>query len=204
MSITTYAELKTAISGWSKRNDINTVVDDFIDLAEAEMWQHLRLRAMESRTTSLSISGRYITIPADFVAMRRLRLSSGSSNYDLNFQSPESLRIEPSSGRPRDYTVTDTIELDRTPDGTYTYELQYWKSLTALSSANTSNAVLARFPKIYLDGALWALAEWALMSEQEIEMRYQKFMRSIESANNIDRKGRKGAAPQMRVYGSTP
>jgi hypothetical protein len=204
LSITTYSELKTAISEWSKRGDINTVVDDFIDLAEAEMWQHLRIRGMEAREASLSISGRNITLPTDYVAMRRLSYTHGGAVRDLNYAAPEALRVKSGSGLPGNFTVSDVIELDRSPDATYTWELLYYKSLTALSNSNTSNAVLARFPNVYLSGALWALAEWAQKPEDEIELAYQKFLRAIKSANDVDRRGRKGAAPQARSGRSTP
>lgn len=203
MAITTYATLKTAVSTWSKRTDIDTVVDDFIDLAEAEMWQHLRIRDMENDTTdTASTSVRTLALPTGFLQMRRLRLIHGAVNRDLNYQSPEAMQIHDGSGVPRDYTITDVVEFDRQPDSAYTIEFQYFRSLTALSTSNTSNAVLTRFPMVYLQGCLWAEAKWAKRDTEEDE--YQRFLRACENANRLDRRGRKGAAPQMRPYGSTP
>ena len=42
MAITTYAELKTAIANWLNREDLTSVIPDFISLAEADFNRKLR------------------------------------------------------------------------------------------------------------------------------------------------------------------
>jgi hypothetical protein len=202
MALTTYLGIKDAIESWSHRNDVASRLDDFIDLAEAEMYKYLRTRDMEDRS-NLSITTRYATLPTGFLEARRLRVISGGNSYDLLYSTPESLEIVAESGRPRLFTVTSQIEFDRTPDSSYTVEVQYYKTLTALSQAAPTNAILTRFPDIYLNGALWALYQWALQ-EDKSEFYYAKFMKAIQGANRSDRKGRQGPAPAMRYGGATP
>jgi hypothetical protein len=202
MSLTTYLGLKDAIESWSHRNDVASRLDDFIDLAESEMFRHLRIRDMETRTTATT-SGRYLALPTGFLEMRRVRLISGAQYFELLYSTPEGMYISQDSGIPGVYTITSQLEFDRSPDSAYTIEYQYYAMLTALSATNTSNAVLTRFPNIYLYGALWALYLWALQ-EDKAEYYYGKFRQAIQTANREDSKGRHGPAPAMRYGGSTP
>lgn len=203
MAISTYAELKTAIQNWAKRSDILSVIDDFIDLAEADIWQRLRIRDMESRDTASPTGTRYIQLPDNFVDIRQLRLISGTKYYPLTPANPESMVFKDVTTRPSMYTTTTQIEFNSIPDSTYTIEIQYFKSLTALSSSNTSNAVLTRFPMIYLYGALFHYAQWA--QDDEYLAKYnQLFHAAIVEANQKDRKGRHGKGQGARSGRPTP
>lgn len=204
MALNTYANLKASIESWSKRSDVSTSIDDFIDLAESEMWRHLELRSMEARATaSLSTSSRYLALPDYFIKMRRFEVIVSSERYELEQVSPASLNVSTGTGAPCYFTITSQIEFDITPADDYTVEMQYYKSLTALSSSNTTNSVLTDYPSIYLFGSLWALYDWALNAEKA-EYYNAKFMAAIGSANAKDKAGRFGAAPRMRLEGATP
>lgn len=201
MSITTYAELKAAIIGWGKRGDALSVIDDFIDLAESDMWQKLRLRSMEGSGTG-NLSGRTLALPSDYIESRKLRLTTNPST-ELEFYTPESMNIEQGSGKPTKYTITSQIEFNKVPDNTYGYELTYYKSLTALSSSNTTNDVLTNFPSIYLFGALYHYGNWSMNDVMSAKY-LQLFEKAMNDANRRDQRGRYGAAKAMHVEGSTP
>lgn len=202
MSLGTYLGLKDAIESWSHRNDVAARLDDFIDLAESEMLKWLRIRDMETRSTAVT-NGRYISLPTGFLEMRRLKMISGAQYFELLQTTPEGMHITQDSGIPKLFIVSSQIEFDRTPDSTYTVEMQYYAAPTALSSTTTTNAILTRFPSIYLFGSLWALYQWSLQ-EDKAEYFNQKFMQAIQSANREDKKGRHGPAPAMRYGGPTP
>lgn len=207
MAITTYAELKQAIERWSKRTDISTMVDDFIDLAESDMWQRLRVRDMETRATaSTSTTTRYVALPSNFLQMRKLKIDRSANSLPdvpLFFDVPLSLHVFDSVGLPSAFTVTSQIELDRVSDQVYTLELQYYASLTALSGSNTTNAILTRFPMVYLYSALFHAAQWA--QDDLLIERYALLADvAINAANAADRRGRYGAAPGIRIMGATP
>lgn len=210
MSLANYTALKASITDWSKRNDIATLIDDFIDLAEADMWggppggQPLRIRDMDTITTdTASTSDRFLSLPASFLEMRKIRLYTSSQQYDLSFRVPESLNVLTSSGVPTDYTITSQIEFNRTASSAFTVEMQYYKKLTALSAGNTTNAILTSYPTVYLYGALYHFGNWA--KEDDTSNKYlQLFIGAINSANKADKKGSYGPAKAMRVEGSTP
>ena len=212
MALTTFADLKASIVSWSKRNDISNMVDDFIVLAEAEMYNNqpgpIRIRAMEARATaSVSTSSRFLELPTDFLQMRRLKLNSpfGTSSYDtdIEYYSPEQMPLCGLVNVPRFFTVTTQLEFDSTPDQAYTIEMQYLKKLTALSDSNTTNYILTNYPTIYLYGTLWALFQYSM--EQDVaEYYYSEFIKSIQGANATDQAGRYGSAPVVRIEGYTP
>lgn len=204
MAISTYNELKTAIERWSKRTDAVDVIDDFIDLAEADIARELRIRDMEARATaSASTADRFLELPTSFLMMRKMRLYTGSLQYDLTYRVPESMTIIPASGRPTEYTVTSQLEFNRTPDSAYTVEMQYYRSLTPLSASNTTNAILTRYPNVYLYGALFHFGLWA-RDDRMVAQFAPLFDGAIREANTADRKGRHGAAKAMKIEGSTP
>lgn len=204
MSLSNYANLKTSIQNWAKRDDITSLIDDFIDLTEADLAQRLQIRDMESRATAdAPTADRFLQLPNNFIRMRKLRLVSGNKQYDLRQQTPESMNVVPSAGLPKNFTVTSQIEFDRTPDSAYTVEMQYYTQVTALSSSNTTNAILSRFPMLYLHGSLYYLFQWAM--DVEMATMYKSlYDEGIDAANKVDRRGRHGPAPQMRIEGSTP
>ena len=197
MALNTYANLKTAIVNQSHRGELTQdLLDDFIDMTEALMWTMLEIRDMESRQTA-NASTRFLALPDNFIKMRRMTVQTGGNSYEISYKSPEAMTIVNTSGRPNYFTITSQIEFDKTPDATYTIEMVLLRSLTALSASNTSNAVLSRFPQIYLFGCLYHCFNYAVM-EDKADRYYQLFIDAIEKANKQDYKGRFGVAPAMR------
>ena len=201
MSLTTYANLKASLRDKSHRNDMtDDRLDEFIDQAEADIWQRLRIRSMDTRATATSNATKYIELPTDFIKMRHLTVLSGSVTYEVEYRTPISIQFKTGSGIPSQYTVTSQLEFNMIPS-TATLEMQYFKKLTALSSANTTNDVLTNFPNIYFYGALKHLYAWTDDDNQESKYD-QKFEREISQANKQDKKDGYGPAPAMRSTGS--
>lgn len=204
MALDTYANLKASIRNWSHRNDQpDSLIDDFIDLTETAMWQLLEIRDMSARTTSSMGATRFLALPDDFIKMRRLSILSGNRVIDLKYATPESMQVVSTTSQPRFFTVTDQLEFDRVPDSTYTTEMTFFKELTPLSDSNTTNAVLTRFPDVYLSGALHYLYKWGNFDE-EAQSYLVKFSDAIKRANKQDRKGRYGPAMAGRREAPTP
>lgn len=208
MTISTYQELKVAIQDWSKRSDTLSLLDTFIDLAEAEMYANaeepLRLRDMETSTTGVtSITTRYMNLPTRYLAFKRLKLNLTQGDLRLQFSPIDQMRISPTAGLPKFFTVGSQVEFDRISDQVYTVGIDYYQSLTPLSDAAPTNAILTRFPTIYLWGALSALWQWGKKLD-ESDYYYKQFLGAIAKANLQDRRGRYGPAPTIRMEGPTP
>lgn len=79
MSLDNYANLKAEIIDWSHRDDLNTRIDSFIDLAETEMLSNtvepLRLRATETLVDFFTnTTTRFAALPTDYQSGRKLRI----------------------------------------------------------------------------------------------------------------------------------
>lgn len=207
MGLSTYSELKVSIQSWSKRSgtDILSVLDDFIDMAEADIWERLRIRDMEAvGTATLSTASRYLALPTGFLELRKFKITRTSlPDVPLEFVPPLNLVVSEQSGMPTKFTVSTQFELNCLPDDAYTVEYNYFKSLTALSASNSTNAVLTRFPMIYLYGCMMHYANWAL-NDAMLQKYALLFAGAIEAANNNDNRGRYGPAPTIKNYRTAP
>lgn len=158
MSITTYAELQTAIGNWLNRTD-TTVTDripEFVANFEAFFCRKCRLRPMMERDQNTTFSAEYTALPTGFLQMVDVKLL-GSTVYSLKPRSHEWLDenfIDGTSGIPRFFAISETeIRVEPPPDATYTAEMIYYK-FSALSDSNTTNWLLASHPDLYLKGSL--------------------------------------------------
>jgi hypothetical protein len=161
MALSSYAELKASVArrlGRSGDADIETELDDYIDLAEARFQRELRLRAQEQRSTA-TVSGAYLDLPQDFLELRNIQLNS-SPVRSLECVSPELIDRNYPEGvtaEPMVYAIIGSqIQFAPAPDNDYEVEIDYWKKFTALSDSNTTNWLLTNAPDVYL---------WAVMAE---------------------------------------
>jgi len=207
MAFSTYGELKTLIRTWSRINNVASVVDDIIDLCEAEIFgneeQGLEVRELETRATAVaSTTSRFVELPARFLKMRRLNITTGHFS-EVYQKAPGALVIQTGSARPTYFSAASQIEFDIQPDSAYALEMLYFKRTTALDDTNTTNTVLTNYPNIYLQGCLWAAFDF---SGEEIKAaeRQKAFFGAIRGANKKDQKGRHGPAPVQATDRSTP
>lgn len=155
MAIATYSDLQTSITNWLKRADLTSLIPDWISLCEADYNRRLRISAMEDRATS-SVSSEYVALPTGFLELRSLQLNT-SPVTPLTAVGPEymDLAFGGKLGKPLYYAIVgDEIQLSPAPDGTYTLEINYYATISALSASNTTNWVLTNAPDIYLYGSL--------------------------------------------------
>lgn len=210
MALDNFENLKASIENWSHRNDVKAIIDDFIQICEAEMYfnadANLRVRSMEKTEEVLTvITEGFIALPTDFLEQRRIDiLFDNGELITLSYKTPEQMNIDLTiSGTPRFFTITNKILFDKLPDKVYTIKLYYFASLPPLSAANPTNDILTKTPNIYLFGSLMALNQFANDTEEE-QKNFQRFIKSIQGANATDRKGRYGPAPRQRLRGPTP
>lgn len=164
MAITTYSELQTAVADWLNRSDLTAVVPNFISLAEVQMERVLRVRQMVKRATA-DLDSQFSTVPADFLAPWRYKLTSTTPVTTLEFVTADAiddLDAENSApGRPRHFSIIgNQIRVNPIPDATYTGELTYYAQLDKLSGTTTTNWLLTSAPDVYLYGSLLQAAPY--------------------------------------------
>jgi len=203
MAITTYAELQTSIANWLNRDDLTSVIPDFISLTEAGINRDLRHYRMINRVDA-TLDSRYVQMPTDWMETVRFSITSGNT-YKIELVSRDDMleyrqNTADVSGRPRFYAnIGDTIEVFPTPDAEYQMQLQYYAKTPALSNTNTANWLLTAAPDIYLYGALVQSAPY-LNDDVRIQTwaaLYQSVLDSLQKASDDTRFA--GSGLRMRV-----
>ena len=199
MSISTYANLQTALASALHRSDLTSVLPDFITLCEAKLNKKLRLRALETRVTS-SVTTEYVALPTGFLSIRNLQLNT-DPKVRLEYVTPDYIDLnypDSSTGEPKFYTIVGgEIQLAPPPDGTYTLEMSYFKKLDL--ATDSTNWVLTNSPDVYYYGSLLEAAAY-LKNDKRIPIWSSLFERAVSELELADRNDRLpiGGGLQMR------
>jgi hypothetical protein len=155
MALTTYAELQTAVKSWLHRADLDSIIPDFITLAEARIMRTVRAREMETSFSDTIASGT-ISLPTNYIELKYAYLDTSTSivlkHMDARFLI-EKYPYRGSSGSPR-YIAQEgsTFIFGPSPDSNYTVSGVYYKDLGPLSSS--AHALFTTNPDLYLFGTL--------------------------------------------------
>lgn len=161
MSISTFAELQSAIASWLDRTDLTARIPDFIVMAETRMMRKLRTRLMEVETDLATVSGdRTIALPADYREPQNLWINWTSGREVLHYVSPDLLETATASGLPQYWAIDrGTIAFQRPADQVYSLTFRYIQKL-ALSDDAPQNSLLTAYPDAYLTASLSEAARY--------------------------------------------
>ena len=201
MSITTYGELQTSVASWLNRDDLAAVVPTFIALAEAQIARDVRHWRMIEQTT-LTVNDQYEAIPDDWVETIRMVLST-SDRRKLETGSLNELmdrrHVDDSVGAPMLYAhVGDQFEFYPTPDGSYSVELTYYRTVPALSGSNPTNWLLTQAPDVYLYGSLVQSAPY-LSDDQRATIWAGFYAASVSQLNAASDAARTSGSLRLRT-----
>lgn len=195
MALDSYSNLKAAIAAHTKKGDTATYVDDWIDLAEAEMNRRLRIKGMEASTTLATVNGTdtvSISGLTRFRGFRWLYILEDSTKQPLDYLENEYIFVRfGGSGEkslPRFYDKEGTnLRLGPTPDDAYTIYVGYWSGFEALSNSVTTNGLLDLAPDLYFYATM---KQASITYEDEAETaRYEYLMeRAIQAVQDEDDK----------------
>jgi hypothetical protein len=206
VTISTYAQLQTAITDFLNRDDLASVVPTFISLAEADMSRRVRHWRMEKRATA-SFDAQFSEVPPDWVETIKLSVSTDNGPQEVALVSHSDManmrhRLNDQSGSPQFYSMSaGQFELLPTPSAATTATLLYVAELDALSGSNPSNWILDRFPDAYLYGALQHSAPY-LSDDQRIAIWGALYQSTIDAINADSQSSKySGTGLRMRVKG---
>lgn len=202
MAITNYTELQASIANWLNRDDLTSVIPDFIAMAEARLNREVRHWRMEDRAVA-TLDSQYSALPLNFLEPIRMSLTSGTtSTMELvGIQELSSLRADAANaaGKPKFFAILDqSIEVFPTPDASYDLEMVYYETLNDLATNNT-NWLLTNYPDAYLYGSLLHSAPY--LQEDARTQVWAGLYQSAVSAINLDGERAKtsGSGRRMKV-----
>jgi hypothetical protein len=193
VSLTTFAELKAAALSAcdSNTNLTDAVLGERVALVEAKLNRRLRTRRQVTRTT-LTIDAETESVPADFLAVRSIRPTSGSQDAQLTFVSVDAMTEmkgdDDGAGEINAFSVEGgSFVFWKYPSGSsVTAQLVYYARVPALSDAATTNWLLTYNPDAYYAGVV---AEcWAFLGnnpEEELKWaaKFEGLLEEIQSAD---------------------
>lgn len=191
MTINTLVTLKAALATWSERSDLTSQMGDFVTYAHQEIARTLRASVNTVRAT-LSITGEYVAHPTGFRAIRRLHLDT----------TPRRLVVPTSAEGRMDMTAQYSTTTYPThvsiegsefgfapiPNATTASSLLYYGEPTALVNESDTNAVLTKYPFMYLYGGLSELFRYIEDDNNatRYETRFQGLMASVNANESKD------------------
>ena len=196
---TDYTTLQATIADYLARSDLTASIPEFIRLAENRLSRDLRIRQMlQIATTTIDSTNGTVEIPADFLAMKDIHISSSNPIQTVTFQSPSNFfrnTRASTSGLPSFYTALGS-EFRFSPIGAETDTLQmlYYVKPPHMSSTVSSNLWLANTPDLLLYAALGE-AEPFLMNDERLATWSAMYDRGVQSLNKSDDEGEFPAHP---------
>ena len=155
MTITNFGTLKTAIADTLNREDLASVIPQFVSLAQAQLIRSHR----QITRGSLTIDAQFEALPADWLETIRITMDASPIRALTQISMDDLTRYRTAIDNTTDAPVyfshngTD-IELFPTPSTSYTGEITYYAKVTALSADADTNWLLTNNPDVYLYGAL--------------------------------------------------
>ena len=158
MSIINFGTLKTAIADTLNRDDLTSVIPQFVSLAQAQFNRKIRSHRQITRG-SLTIDAQFEALPADWLETIRITMDASPIRALTQISMDDLTRYRTAIDNTTDAPVyfahngTD-IELFPTPSTSYTGEITYYAKVTALSADGDTNWLLTNNPDVYLYGSL--------------------------------------------------
>jgi hypothetical protein len=203
MALDSYTGLKTFLAARLDRSDLTSYMDDFIDLAESMHARDIRIREMIQRD-SITVDDRQESVPSGCLEVISLRLLTTPVTVlqFVNVHEMNRVRQEV-TGRPAYFTMHEEIEFDVEPAESYSGEIIFYKAVTALSSGDTSNAILVKAPDLYVQACLMAACDF-IHDDAGFQKHGALYKMGVEALNARARQARVVGPLISRVAGATP
>jgi hypothetical protein len=158
MTITNYGTLKTAIADFLNRDDLVSVIPQFVRLAQAQIDRKIRSHRQITRG-ALTIDAQFEALPANWLETIRITMDANPIRVLTQISMDDLTRYRTDTDNSTDAPVYFThigtdIELFPTPSTSYMGEITYYAKVPALVSDSDTNWLLTNHPDVYLYGAL--------------------------------------------------
>lgn len=169
-----------------------TPPDYIYRLVTAQINRDMRLLDMLTETT-LTTSTETVAVPSGFQALEAAYIETSGQRCPLQVEGLNSQIISHNgSDQPAFITVRGSdFVISPTPDGEYTITVNYYAGLDDLSADSDTNAVMARYPGLYLYAALTHAAIWS-SDDAKAQTYNLAFVAEKDAAKKADGRRRRG------------
>lgn len=203
MALTTYAGLIAAVPEWATYSDVDTQLDDFIAWAHQEINRRLRSNVMLA-SADIAVSAETATPPAGLLAFKRAyldtsprrKLTTGSAEAVMDLSTQYQTQVYP------EMVALEGSLLRFGPQFTWagTVKALYYKELDLPDGDTATNAVLTKYPYLYLWGTLQALHVFK-EDDNNADLFGGRFDALVEDINSRDARDTMAGELQARPYG---
>ena len=187
MSLTNYSAFVSTVESYLARNDLTSVIPDFVQMAQLRLSRDLRTERMLKVATTTPTDNK-VAFPSDFLELREIHFQ-GNPPVRLEFQSPDLFFRNGQttlSGQSHYFTMLGTeFQFAPSQDTSYTIQILYYAQPTFISSTTASNLYLAYYPDALLYATL-AEAEPYLMNDPRIQTWSALYDRAIANIKKSD------------------
>lgn len=154
--VSSYSTLIDAVLEETDNATLETRVPGFIRRAEALFNRRLYSLDTEIATTAaLTSVTTTASLPTGYKGMISIRIGDYAPLKQLSPEDFQAKWHEATAALPQNWAIIDeTIHFGPDPDTSYTANILYLSTLTALSDSNSSNWILAQHPDLYFDATL--------------------------------------------------
>lgn len=154
MAISTYSELKTAITDWMDRSELSGSAADFIALAEARLNRELITVGVTASLTATVGSASVDISALPVIRPKSLFMTDNGEEYELTPRALGTFTVGDENHFPTIWAIEGNyIKFDYPSDQAYPLRFVY-EGRFALSDASPTNDLLTNSPDIYLAASI--------------------------------------------------
>ena len=174
MAISNYSELQASIALWINRDDMASMLPDFIRLAEARIATEFKTQQLTTVTT-IVVDAATESLPSNYKGALSAHLNTDPKTR-LDYFTPDEFdgrAMSSTSGKPAAYTIRGgSIYFAPSPDATYSCLLTHYA--TPDLAADTTNALLTNYPNLYLFASIIEAKDYNEEDSSKYETKYLK------------------------------
>lgn len=197
----TYAGLIASVAQWAHRDDLTSLMPDFVTLAEARIARDVRVRNMiVSATLTTTADTQGVALPTGYLQAKLVTITSTTPNAPLKYETPEYLSTaypnDFETGQPVIYSVIgNSLVLGPTPDDAYDIGLDYYAQFDSVITLST-NWLLVNAPGIYLAASMAEACVYTLDDPGQWNAKYAAEVAALHLAD--EKAAHSGSAMRVR------
>lgn len=187
--ITNYGTLKTAVLKWVNNSAVASVIDEIVQVAQANIRRDVRSRYQETEVTGFTAVDGTFVLPSNLLDIRYLVVNGKIVEYitpEQRLIATQNGLTNPLIGR---YTIIGQNVLMLGVSTALGYTMGYWNEFTALSVDADTNVVLTKSPDVYLWSACAVAAEYMKDYDQSSRFKglYDQAVQALNSSEAVMR-----------------